>query len=233
MPIKSPWPAGQKFVAGGFTEFIAATWMLATLASIWFVGTILSGAALLVLAALECGFGVRGYYYNEGTHTGRSAFAIDFTRYQRFVPFYNLARDTSIKNVAHGIVMDAYGDVPSDDPSAANYVEVRHIRGMTQVGGWSPGTGSWTEAPVIYYEPYESRHMHLAGPRRIPVSVGMSVGIGARLGPMDDTGNSAISHLHFLMRDVNRDRLSLRPSPMDGQTLGDGDDGKCLSSTNS
>ncbi len=53
-----------------------------------------------------------------------------------------------------------------------------------------------------------------------------------RLGPIDDTGNSAFDHLHFSIHDSRRGGMSVQPTPMDGQTLNDGDAERCLSSTN-
>jgi hypothetical protein len=58
-----------------------------------------------------------------------------------------------------------------------------------------------------------------------------------RLGPINDTGLSAFDHLHFSLHD--RDLVaggvpyqSVRPTPMDGQPLGDGNHGSCICSTN-
>ena len=79
------------------------------------------------------------------------------------------------------------------------------------------------------------------------VSAGMWVNQGFVLGLIDDTGNSFHDHLHFEMHDTRlREGTtgrrgnrwgspyghSVRPTPMDGQTLNDGDDGRCIESTN-
>lgn len=85
---------------------------------------------------------------------------------------------------------------------------------------------------------YTSRYLHLEGPNRIPVSVGMAIFTGNRIGLMDDTGMSFMSHLHFSIHD--RQILvpgfsrggSVRPTPMNGVALGDDDSGKCVCSTN-
>jgi murein DD-endopeptidase MepM/ murein hydrolase activator NlpD len=84
---------------------------------------------------------------------------------------------------------------------------------------------------------YQSWYLHLAGPGQVLVSLGMIVQQGARLGPINDTGNSAFDHLHFSLHDrditVNGAPYgSTRPTPMDGQNLGDGDGGVCLCSSN-
>jgi murein DD-endopeptidase MepM/ murein hydrolase activator NlpD len=60
----------------------------------------------------------------------------------------------------------------------------------------------------------------------------MIMGRGAPIGFMDDTGNSALPHLHFSMRDRDLSMNSVRPTPMDGQTLNDGESWKCVGSTN-
>ena len=77
-----------------------------------------------------------------------------------------------------------------------------------------------------------SRYLHMAGPNLIPVSVGMFVRQGARLGPMDDTGSSAYDHLHFSIHDDAMGGASVRPNPMDGQPLTNTDDGRCILSSN-
>jgi murein DD-endopeptidase MepM/ murein hydrolase activator NlpD len=85
---------------------------------------------------------------------------------------------------------------------------------------------------------FRSRYLHLAGPFLIPVSEMMPVITGQRLGLMDDTGSSVIDHLHFSIHDTNIARPgssfggSVRPTPMGGVRLGDGDDGRCVESTN-
>jgi hypothetical protein len=66
----------------------------------------------------------------------------------------------------------------------------------------------------------------------------MPIFTGNRIGQMDDTGYSFMSHLHFSIHD--RQILapgiprggSVRPTPMNGTTLGDDDSGKCVCSTN-
>ena len=85
---------------------------------------------------------------------------------------------------------------------------------------------------------FRSRYLHLAGPFMIPVSAMMPVISGQRLGLMDDTGNSILDHLHFSIHDRNLTRpnvsygSSVRPSPLSGVRLGDGDSGTCVRSSN-
>jgi hypothetical protein len=54
---------------------------------------------------------------------------------------------------------------------------------------------------------------------------------------MDDTGNSVLNHLHFSIHDWDLPRAgahgaSVRPTPLSGVRLEDGDDGACVRSTN-
>ena len=78
---------------------------------------------------------------------------------------------------------------------------------------------------------YTARYLHLDGPGRISVSAGMYVKQGKRLGLMDDTGTSVGHHLHFALFD-NVINFTVRPMPMDGQSLWEWDDGRCMHSTN-
>jgi hypothetical protein len=78
---------------------------------------------------------------------------------------------------------------------------------------------------------FRSMNLHLDGPGLVPVSLGMFVRQGSRLGPMDDTGFSQAQHLHYEIIDNTKNR-AVRPTPMDGQTLNDSDDGRCMHSTN-
>ena len=242
-PIGAPWPAGKRFMAGGLSEFIAQEAAIAAAATAAGVGSgflltplggLLVGAG--VAAALteayslgECGFGIRGFYYNTGpTHDDEDAFAIDFTRYRRGVPYDNESGGTPVLAVADGVVQTACSGISSGDSSASNTVEILHPDPATNVPR------------------YLSRYLHLAGPSQVLVSMGMAVSHGDRLGLMNDTGNSAIDHLHFSIHDQTvpfpgagascgssfSRGASVRPSPMNGQSLDDGDDGKCVLSRN-
>ena len=83
-----------------------------------------------------------------------------------------------------------------------------------------------------------SRYLHLAGPNMLSVSVAMPVITGQRLGQINDTGDSVGDHLHFSIHDQtvpsgNPSRgASVRPTPMDGTSLGDLASGKCVLSSN-
>jgi hypothetical protein len=66
----------------------------------------------------------------------------------------------------------------------------------------------------------------------------MPIFVGNRIGLMDDTGNSVLDHLHFSIHDRNipfpnaPSGASVRPTPMNGIRLEDGDSGTCVRSTN-
>jgi hypothetical protein len=218
--LHAPWPAGRKFMAGGFRNpwhgFVA--------------GTSLDPVTLLIRScSSDCGFGVRGFYYNAAfSHNGPDAFAIDFTSYQRCIPFANRADGYPVLAPARGVVLGVRDRVTSGDDSAANVVEIIHLS--------TAGTCR-----------YLSRYLHLAGPMRVPVSAVMFVPTGTTLGFMDDTGNSATSHLHFSIHDQDRGPHpdaavssvsppirrgpSVRPTPMAGQRLDDADEARCVEST--
>jgi hypothetical protein len=174
-------------------------------------------------ARSDCGFGPRGFYYNEGsTHDEEDAFAIDFTRYRKNVPYNNDSGGTPVLAVRDGIVVRVSAGTRTGSSSASNTVEINHA---------DPANPSDTTR-------FRSRYLHMEGPFRIPVSLGMAVIAGQRLGLMDDTGNSLLDHLHFSLHDRNLSHpkasygRSIRPTPMSGVSLGDGSSAKCVSSTN-
>ncbi|MFP5417476.1 MAG: choice-of-anchor D domain-containing protein [Actinomycetes bacterium] len=214
--LLAPWPAGQSFTAGGLTGFVAQQ------AAILAAGPL--GPVLLArFASSPCGFGPRGFYYNQGsTHDEEDAFAIDFTRYRRYVPYDPESGGTPVLAVRDGLVVRADAGTPSGDSSASNTVEITHA---------DPNNPTDDDR-------FRSRYLHLAGPFRLTVSVMMPVIAGQRLGVMDDTGNSVLDHLHFSIHDRQLAHpnasfgRSVRPSPMSGTTLGDGDGGSCVRSSN-
>jgi len=215
--LRAPWPAGQSFKAGGLNQFIVE--QAAVLAG----GIIAGGLLALYFASSPCGFGPRGFYYNQGsTHDDDDAFAIDFTRYRRYVPYDPESGGTPVLAAHSGIVSSVSAGTPSGDSSASNTVEI--IRGD----------------PANPLDParFCSRYLHLEGPFRIPVSAMMPVVTGTRLGLMDDTGNSVLDHLHFSIHDRQIPFPgaglggSVRPTPLSGVRLEDGDSGTCVRSDN-
>ena len=215
--LHAPWPKGQCFTAGGFLEHIAE---VAIVAAAWpFSAIVAAGFA----AANCCGWGPRGFYYNALTsHTDVDAFAIDFTRYRRFVPYDFESGGTSVLAAREGIVSKVWAGKPSGTKSMDNRVEVEHS-----------DPNNPTDA-----ERFTSKYLHLEGPFRVPVSQMMPIRLGTRLGFMDDTGNSVFDHLHFSIHDRQLthpnapEGRSVRPTPMSGVTLGDSDSNKCVESTN-
>jgi hypothetical protein len=217
-PLLAPWPEGRRFTAGGLPGFVLESAAITAVAFIPFIGGAIAAAMLLGFAVRDCGFGLRGFYYNEGpTHSGNDAFSIDFTAYRRGVPFDNVAGGTPVLSPADGVVTFTDADAASGDESDANEVQITHD---------DPATG----APGFI-----SRYLHMAGPSLLSVSTGMPAPTGRRLGLMNDTGTSVLDHLHFSMHRLAAGGgvgPSVRPSPMEGRTLGDGDSGACIRSTN-
>lgn len=235
--LLAPWPRGKCFAAGGLNEYIveqsavgATVAAGAILGGIFgaFVGALVWGAAVLGLAARSCGFGPRGFYYNAFTsHTGEDAFAIDFTSYRQYVPYYAQSAGTPVLAARAGQVIEAIGQFSTgdSDDTHANMVRIAHA---------DPGN-------PIDRTRFTSSYLHLDGPNKLYVSKGMAVPAGKRLGLMDDTGLSRLNHLHFSVHDMKLPYAgspgssfgaSVRPTPMSGVTLEDGDSGKCVCSTN-
>jgi tetratricopeptide (TPR) repeat protein len=205
--LAAPWPSGQCFKAGGFAEYLVE--QAAVLAAGWPWELIL----LASLASSKCGFGPRGFYFNLFTHTGNDAFAIDFTRYRRFVPYDNESGGTPVLAARGGVVTNRAWMFSAGDPDHANFVVIDHADPANPTGP----------------PKFRTRYLHLDGPDKVPVSVGMNVALGTRLGLMDDTGNSVLDHLHFSIHDVATG-ASIRPTPMAGSRLEDGDSNTCVCS---
>ena len=217
-PLLAPWPAGRHFMAGGIPLFAGQSASIVAALLIPFFGAGVAAGLALAYSLSDCGYGLRGFYYNQGpTHSGDDAFAIDFTAFRRGVPLLNVAGGTSVLAAATGVVRSVQDQVASGDSSAPNEVQIDHD---------DPATGN---------PRFVSRYLHMAGPGLIPVSAGMFAPTGARLGRMNDTGTSVLDHLHFSIHDSAAGPgigPSVRPSPMEGQTLSDGASGTCIRSTN-
>jgi hypothetical protein len=232
LPIKAPWPAGIRMRAGGLIPYINEQAAIVGASFIPFVGGIIASGMTLGFAARDCGFGPGVLYYNMGpthlTSVASSAFAIDFVRYLQFAPYANVSGATPVLSIAPGFVTlrDAAFVSGDGDANHPNTVHIRHvIMGAIQIRG-----GGFVSITIS--TPFVSRYLHMAGPNQIPVSVGMLVRQGARLGTIDDTGSSAFDHLHFSIHDDGMGGASVRPNPMDGQPLTNSDDGRCILSSN-
>ncbi|MFL6846665.1 MAG: peptidoglycan DD-metalloendopeptidase family protein [Allosphingosinicella sp.] len=204
--LLAPWPAGDCFMAGGIADFVAGS---AIAAAAW----PFSFVVLETLSLRSCGFGFRGLYYGHLTHTGLNHFAIDFSRYRRGVPQLNASGGTHVLAVHEGIVTTARGLVPSGNQTDVNFVEVDHA----------------DPADPANPSKFRSRYLHLEGPAKLFVSLGMHVRGGTQLGRMDDTGDSIIDHLHFSIHDLATG-ASIRPTPMAGSILDDEASGTCVCS---
>lgn len=178
----------------------------------------------LLLSDNDCGWGPAGFYYNQFTHSDSHAFAIDFTRYRRRAPMIDAANGIPVLNIAQGIVASVADSASDGDPMTTNLVRVHH-RAPSE---------SWTFEQLALTAPtkFRSEYWHLSGPRRSPVFRGMWAPLGLTLGFIDDTGFSAFPHLHFVIQDRDLGFRSVRPTPMDGQTLNDGENHKRIRSSN-
>jgi Tetratricopeptide repeat/Peptidase family M23 len=231
--MKAPWPAGENLRAGGIVGFVAQLAAFAAIAAPAGPFAPLVYAGLLAAASLTtpCGFGPGGLYYGQpSTHVGRDTFAIDFSRFVQGVPLLLDAFGKPILAVADGVVTFVRSNIATGDPTIDNQVVIGHMTEIEVLLAFL--IEALTGQPVR--AKYSSEYLHLAGPGLIPVSVGMFVRQGARLGLLDDTGLSVEHHLHFSLhdRDLPAAADSVRPTPMDGQTLQDWDDGRCMFSTN-
>ena len=201
--LLAPWPAGTSFMAGGVGKF-AAELALGPLAWAW-------------LSRSRCGFGPRGFYYNQWpTHVDNDAFAIDFTRYRRYAPFIEESEGTPVLAARSGTVRDVHSSELNGSWTEANFVEISHP---------DPSNPANTTR-------FTTKYLHLEGPYKIPFFKLMPVYAGNRLGTMDDTGNSLLDHLHFSIHDNAKFGASIRPTPLSGVRLEDGDSGTCVMSTN-
>ena len=222
--LLAPWPDGQCFEAGGLGPFVRDEMIIAFVAATyWPFGAIAAAGLTLAFSARTCGFGVRGFYYNESsTHEDENQFAIDFSRYRRFVPYNNISDGTPVLAPRDGTVSWVTDGTPTGSDTASNTVHIQH--------GDPNDPADKTR--------YTSRYLHMEGPGRIIPSMGMQIWAGNRIGLMDDTGESVIDHLHFSIHDRRivfpNTSLggSVRPTPMNGVTLNDGESGKCVCSTN-
>ena len=241
LSIKSPWPSGLNFRAGGIVPFGAQ------LAACLGLGPF-APFCLAAQSASPCGFGPGGLYYGgvlgfNITHGGDDFFAIDFARFIPGLPFANATAGTAVRCVQTGMVSGVRANIARGSTAFDNRVLVKHMTEgefimivIVEILSGQPLRDFATPR-------FTSMYLHLDGPFRIPVSQGMFTRQGATLGPMDDTGESVDHHLHFSIHDrmlpgMNTPVLlvpagrSVRPNPMDGQRLIEIDDGRCVASTN-
>jgi hypothetical protein len=228
--MRAPWPAGTHMRAGGIIPFSGQLALFAALTYGMGPFAPLAFAALMVgaAAASKCGFGPGGLYYGQPTtHVSSvdSLFAVDFARFVQGVPLLLNARGVPVLSVASGAVLGANGNFASGDATGSNTVVVGHAITAASLAALLSGGA---------VPRFITRYLHLDGPGLVPVSAGMFVPRGGRLGLVDDTGLSVADHLHFSLHDLTlpAGATSVRPTPLDGQTLNDSDDGRCMFSTN-
>ncbi len=223
--LLAPFPDGLCCKAGGLSVYLVEQAVIVALAGglPWPIGPAAAAAAAFALSLRDCGFGVPGLYYGAWpTHDEEDYFAVDFTRYQRAVPYINRSDGTPVLAARGGIVSRVSDGTPTGSTSANNVVEVQH---------GDPADPANTDR-------FMTRYLHMRGPKLIVPKLFDTIFTGNRIGLMNDTGRSVGSHLHFSIHDRQLiypgypPGKSVRPSPMNGITLGDGDTGKCVCSTN-
>lgn len=225
LPLKAPWPAGIRMRAGGLRNYFVEQGTIAVASALWPVGPFLALTATMALAARDCGFGPGVLYHDMNpTHMSeQDRFAVDFVRYQQFVPYHNIAGQTPVLAAAAGMVsMADYSVISGVGGNADNRVElIHHVVASVGRGPSVLLSGRW-----------KSKYLHLQGTSLPPVSPLMYVRQGARLGIMDDTGNSAFDHLHFSMHDFTNGDRAAKATSIDGQRLDTDDDARCILSSN-
>jgi murein DD-endopeptidase MepM/ murein hydrolase activator NlpD len=227
--IKAPWPQGRYFRAGGINKYGEEQ------AAVTFLPWPFNLIALNDFQNRDCGWGPAGYYYDQGpTHSStRDRYSVDFMSYFKGHAYKERTTGTPVLAVANGVVKSVREWVPSGDPGGdpprSNRVIVDHYTDEELVVALL--VALFTDDPMPRSH-YSARYLHLSGPNEVPVSVGLYVEQGTVLGRMDNTGNSFLPHLHFSMHDNTNSLAGVRPTPMDGQSLQDGEEGKCMHSTN-
>ncbi len=139
-------------------------------------------------------------------------------------------------------VMTQYGNGITVEVQHGGSTTMPVLNGAFSVCDWRGACAVAPTTSVTYVSrgPISSRYMHFR-PAPLFVSMGMSVVQGSRLGIINSTGRSAFDHLHFELHDLTLPQGggmaetlggTLRPTPMSGQTLTDGENGKCIHSDN-
>jgi hypothetical protein len=229
-PAKAPWEAGECLRAGGITRWAESF--------IPFYGIFLQLSDL----ASDCGFGAYGYYYGQGDHTNQNHYAIDFSGYVRFGPYWSKIPFLPAVAAHSGVVTATYGDTPYGIKTRNNLVELDFLT-PEQIQFFLAAPGSTPDEKLHNGLPSgpggqggetRTRYLHLSP--GLYVSRAMFIPQGTALALMDDTGYSAMPHLHFSMhvRDyiLNGVPYYSVPPIFDGQLLDDSNDGTCICSTN-
>jgi hypothetical protein len=235
LKIKAPWREGVHMRAGGLVTSIFDQFLFP------------HNIATKTLS--PCGWGIMGFWYGQGTHNRRVGhyWALDFTNFTPGFPYAYTAGDYDVLAIADGVVDLVVRGYGTGHPSRANKVVIGHSRRSRNVTteeamrcmaakilGAFPKMASLQALMSCLDKKvvgYSSEYWHLKGPwpkgTAVKVSLKQWAPQGKRLGYIDDTGNSAFDHLHFVVIDSGK---SVPPSPMDGQDILV--DGQCMYSTN-
>ncbi|MGA8848313.1 MAG: peptidoglycan DD-metalloendopeptidase family protein [Dehalococcoidia bacterium] len=147
-----------------------------------------------------------GNYYGEGYHTGNSYWAVDFNK--------RTADDQPQKDDNEPILAAANGWITKAE--------------------WSNTRGWYVTIKHEEDQQFETLYAHLKyDPKEIPgIAVGQYVTHGTEIGRCDNTPGEPYSygsHLHFALY---KNGVSVKPSPMSGQSLNEDENGKILLSDN-
>lgn len=131
-----------------------------------------------------CGQDNQGFWSHQA-HDG-AGFARDFNDGNRYSFDLNSARGSHCLAARSGLVVDLRDDQPTGNPNTANRLEIQHL---DWVAGHDPG---WEEERTLTYTWY----LHVEE-RGIRATIGQHISRGHWVALLDDTGNSAMEHLHF------------------------------------
>lgn len=259
--IKAPWPAGISMRAGGGILADVAT-VLQVIAGDWWVESLRFLVSDLNQCGFgPGGFNYRSGSHHDNTFAidfvRYPRGEIDFfgtSNNGRGTPILAVA-DGHIQEWSGSVPTGE----ESPEPPHGNYLVQRIWKSAsTALGaGWHRTPGGYPSLENAM-TPYHARYDHLMGPRlgspQLVVSFGQFVEQGFVLGMMDSTGESQLDHLHFQIMDLRITARcdasghcvtsdpeydasgtyggTVRPTPMDGTTLGDFDDGRCVTSSN-
>jgi hypothetical protein len=147
--------------------------------------------------------GSPGSFYGQGYHTGNMHYAVDFNK----------------RTASCAVVEDDGSPILSAHS------------GVITFAGWMDGYGYMVEIKSDQDISYRSLYAHFKyNPTIDPgIEVGQYVNNGTTIGKCGSTGYSTGPHLHFVLL---KDGVSVRPSPLSGQTINDDEDGKCIVSNN-
>ena len=148
-----------------------------------------------------------------------------------------------------GLVVESIFTHGNGNPDHPNRIDLAIWPGVSPISaaGLLTGSGLCVEPTTnlglrlkVSDAPYWLKHLHMTKGDGSEPSVGMWVQAGEFIGRVDDTGNSFMAHLHFVVRQRPIDeadacfpaRWPSRMMHMEGRFLGSSDNGACIKSTN-